>query len=190
MKNLLNLLINKGVQFEDGLTNQEIAQVEIKFNIKFPPDLKDFLQLGLPVSDNFVNWRKGLISEEVAADILSRLEWPLEGMLYDLQENEFWIKSWGNKPKTYKEKEIIAKQKYLTFPKLIPIFSHRYIPMEPMETGNPIFSVHQMDIIYYGYDLATYFANEFNFELPSDFPIIEEPKNIRFWSNWIDEWTE
>ena len=190
MDSLQRILKDKGVQFDSGLSNDEIIKIVSKFNIKFPPDLKQFLQLGLPISDSFVNWRQGLISKDTEAKIVSRLDWPLEGMLFDLQSNDFWINSWGDKPETYSEKERIAKEKYLTFPKLIPIYSHRYIPMEPMESGNPIFSVHQMDIIYYGYDLATYFANEFHFELPDGFKIVNEPKNIRFWSNWIDEWTE
>jgi len=106
-------------------------------------------------------------------------------MLFDLQSNDYWINSWGDKPTAYEEKEIIAKQKYLTFPKLIPIYSHRYIPMEPMDEGNPVFSVYQMDIVYYGYDLATYFSNEFHFKLPINFEKVEKPKSIRFWSNWV-----
>lgn len=184
---LQKILISKGVKFETGLTNNEVNQIELKFNFSFPPDLKQFLQLGLPISDHFVNWRQGLISEDIAINIISRLDRPLEGMLFDLQNFDFLINSWGEKPTSYHDKEIIAKQMYSTFPKLIPIYSHRYIPMDPMEEGNPIFSVHQMDIIYYGYDLATYFANEFHFELPCEFKVVDEPKKIRFWSNWIDE---
>ena len=111
--------------------------------------------MGLPIYDSFVNWRQGLTFKDSEDKILSRLDCPLGGMLFDLQNNDFWINSWEDKPDTYSEKERIAREKYLTFPKLIPIYSHRYIPMEPMESGNPIFSVHQMDIIYYGYVLAT-----------------------------------
>lgn len=106
--------------------------------------------------------------------------------MFDLQSNEFWINSWGDKPNTYEEKERIAKEKYLTFPKLIPIYSHRYIPSRPNEAGNPVFSVYQMDIIYYGYDLATYFANKFGFALTEEeFELLDEPKKeIEFWSEW------
>lgn len=185
MDRLIRLLKGKGIQFDSGMTDIEIIQVETKFNIKFPPDLKQFLQFGLPISKNFVNWRQGLIFKQIADDIISRLDWPLEGMLFDLQSNDYWINSWGDKPTAYEEKEIIAKQKYLTFPKLIPIYSHRYIPMEPMDEGNPVFSVYQMDIVYYGYDLATYFSNEFHFKLPINFEKVEKPKSIRFWSNWV-----
>lgn len=190
-KHIIRLLTNKGVHFDSGLTNYEVLQVETKFNFKFPPDLKLFLQTALPTSDRFVNWRLGLKSKDETDKIIDRLGWPLEGMLFDLQSNEFWINSWGNKPDTYEEKERIAKEKYVTFPKLIPIYSHRYIPSQPSEEGNPVFSVHQMDIIFYGYDLATYFANEFSFKLPDEFKMLDKPKReIEFWSKWVDEWTE
>jgi hypothetical protein len=42
----------------------------------------------------------------------------------------------------------------------------RYIPAEPNESRNPVFSVHQTDIIHYGNDLADYFQREFQVPLP------------------------
>ena len=192
VKQLIKLLKSKNVYFEIGLTENEILQVENRFDILFPPDLKLFLTTELPISEKFVNWRLGLKSKDEADKILDRLNWPLEGMLFDLQSNEFWIKSWGDKPNTYEEKERIAKENYSNWPKLIPIYSHRYIPSQPNKDGNPIFSVYQMDIIYYGFDLATYFANEFSFKLTREFKSIDKPnKEIEFWTNWVEnEWME
>jgi hypothetical protein len=184
-KHIIRLLTDKGVHFDSGLTDDEVLQVETKFNIKFPPDLKLFLQISLPTSDSFVNWRLGLKSKSEADKIVLRLDWPLEGMLFDLQSNDFWVDSWGNRPDNYDDKVLIAKRHYETYPKLIPIYSHRYIPSLPNENDNPVFSVHQMDIIYYGYDLATYFANEFGFALTEYFELLDEPKKeIEFWSDW------
>ncbi len=185
---LIKLMKLKKVDFEIGLTENEISQIENKYDILFPPDLKLFLETELPVSDGFVNWRLGLKSKKEMDKISDRINWPLEGMLFDLKSNDFWIKSWGKKPNDYKEKELIAKEKYYDFPKLIPIYSHRYIPSKPNEKDNPIFSVHQMDIIYYGYDLSTYFANEFIFELTNEFQLLEKPKKeIEFWNYWVEE---
>lgn len=185
---IIEVLIQKGIHFETGLTDEEVEQVETVFKIQFPTDLKLFLQTALPTSDRFVNWRLGLHSPTEAEKIDSRLNWPLEGMLFDLQDNEFWIKSWGDRPATYAEKQRIATEKYQRMPQLIPIYSHRYIPARPGDSGNPVFSVHQMDIIYYGYDLATYFANEFNLALPGWFKKPDRPKRkIEFWSPWVDD---
>lgn len=189
-KHITHLLSNKGVHLESGLTDEEVLLVETKFGFKFPPDLSVFLQTALPTSGGFINWRLGLRSKDEADKIADRISWPLEGMLFDIQANEFWVKSWGDKPNTYEEKERIAKEKYLTFPKLIPIYSHRYIPCQPHEEGNPVFSVYQMDIIYYGYDLTNYFANEFGLALTDDFELPDKPqKEIEFWSKWADEGT-
>lgn len=185
---IIQQLAGRGVQFESGLTTDEVLQVETKFNCRFPPDLKLFLRTALPVSDKFINWRLGLQSQQETDKINGYLSWPLEGMLFDLESNDFWINSWGDKPATIKEKERIAKEKFLSSPKLIPVFSHRYIPSRPEEEGNPVFSVFQMDIIYYGYDLASYFASEFKFALTNDFEQPDKPKNvIEFWSEWAEE---
>lgn len=179
---IVRALSGKGVQFDSGLTEEEIVHTEVRFNVNFPPDLRLILQRALPVSKDFVNWRLGLNSTDEAASITSRLEWPLEGILFDIRSNDFWEDSWGIKPSNDEDKVLIATEYYSSYPKLIPIFSHRYIPGVPHEAGNPVFSVHQTDVIYYGYNLAEYFANEFKFTLPSDFVIPAKPKEIDFWS--------
>ena len=182
-RQIINLLQHKGVVFDNGLSDLEMVAIEEKFRVKFPPDLQRFLQCQLPVSDSFSNWRKGLIEEQTAEEIISMLNWPLEGMLFDIRSNNYWVPSWGNKPGDYESCVEIAKKHYYNYPKLIPIYSHRYIPSEPNESGNPVFSVNQMDIIYYGYDLASYFANEFNFKLNSSFELLSKPKReIDFWT--------
>ena len=44
---------------------------------------------------------------------------------------------------------------------MIPVYSHRCIPAEPFESGNPIFSMYGADIMIYGLTLSEYFLNEF-----------------------------
>jgi hypothetical protein len=65
---------------------------------------------------------------------------------------------------------------------LVPLISHRYIPSEPNEAGNPVFSVYQSDVIYYGADLADYFEHELDGWAPVTTPI----KHIRFWSDLVE----
>lgn len=185
MDTLQTQLREAGIEFESGLTDSEIDQIEKTFDIKFPPDLKEFHQLGLPISESFINWRKGLQSKDAEKEIKERINWPLEGILFEVEKNDFWDPSWGSMPPSFAEKAIIAIEKYLTYPKLVPIYGHRYIPMNPLERGNPVFSVYQMDIIYYGYNLATYFSNEFSFEIANE-SRLEEPREIPFWSGYTD----
>ncbi len=174
----------KKVKFEHGLSDEEVQQIENKFNLKFPPDLQEFLQKELPVSNDFVNWRLGLKLKSEAIAIHKKLDWPFDGIAFDIEKNEFWIEEWGEKSTDSNENIAIAKRHYMTYPKMIPIRSHRYIPSKPHKSGNPVFSIYQTDIIYYGYDLAHYLTHEFRFELSDKFSVIDKPRHIKFWSDF------
>ncbi len=186
MQELVNLLKSKEVVFEDGLSAEETTSIEAKFGFKFPDDLKSFLQTALPISTKFVNWREALVSSEYAKEVSSWMEGPFEGILFDVEHNNFWFDDWGAKPEGFERQAEIVKEKYKTYPVLIPIFSHRYISSEPTDSDNPVFSVHQTDIIYYGYNLANYLHNEFSFALPESFEIPAKPKAIRFWTDVVE----
>ena len=180
---IIILLESKGVAVANGLTNKEIFEIETKFNFKFPPDLKVILQQGLPSGDNFPDWRQALSDQLMAREIIEWLDQPFRGILFDIEHNDYWNETWEPRTGDLKENLEIAKRHFKYYSKLIPIFAHRYISSEPNEEGNPVYSVHQTDIIYYGYDLPTYFANEFHFALPETFNIPEQPKRIiSFWS--------
>ncbi|WP_159565826.1 hypothetical protein [Budvicia diplopodorum] len=183
---LINLLEKSGVHFAKGLSNEEVITVQHHFNVKFPPDLRLFLQTALPISGKFINWRAGLSSTVKEKQIIERINWPLEGLLFDIENNEFWMADWGDKPDSVEQQKEIAEQHYRQWPKLIPIYSHRYIPSVPYEEGNPVLSVYQTDIIYYGNDLAAYFKNEFRLTLPEGIKPPDEPKKIDFWGYFLD----
>lgn len=183
---LINLLSNKGVKFAHGLSDDEVFQIEQKFNIQFPPDLKAFLQTKLPINRSFVNWRLGLRSKSESDLIKEKFKRILEGILFDIEVNGFWLRAWGEKPNNLNECFEITKRHYKNYPKMIPICSHRYIASLPHKTDNPIFSIWQTDIVYYGYNLADYLKNEFSLTLPKDFNIPSTPKRIAFWSDLAD----
>lgn len=112
-----------------------------------------------------------------------RLEWPLEGMFFDIENNAFWLDQWGQKPEDLPAAFAIARRAYDQAPRLIPIASHRFIPATPHESGNPVFPVHQTDIIYYGVDLPDYLQNEFQYHFGrSTYTISGTPREILFWS--------
>jgi hypothetical protein len=183
---LIEILESKGIQFVSGLTDQEINNIQGSFNIIFPPDLKVFLQLGLPIADGFVNWRYSLESDDYKQKITSLIEWPLDGILFDVNNNAFWMESWGHKPKSHNERQEIVKKNYIKYPKLIPIYSHRYISSDPLELDNPVLSVYQTDVIYYGFNIFDYFAKEFHFDLPENFNVPSAPvREIPFWSELV-----
>lgn len=173
-----------GVVFESGLTEAEISAVENLYQFRFPPDLREFLMFALPVSPNFMNWRD--VNDPKIAE---QFEWIYESFYFDIEHNSFWLDEWGEKPSNLQETFAIAKQKIDEAPKLIPICGHRYIPATPNESDNPVFSVYQTDIIYYGSNLWNYFENEFYywFDKPS-YQISEPVKRIEFWYLFAESW--
>ena len=177
LKKIASLLQEKGVTLEPGLTDDEVAQVEGKYGFRFPPDLRSLLQLALPVSEGFPDWRNG---DE--ASLRARLDWPADGICFDIEHNTFWFDDWGHKPATIEEAQRIARQEVAKASKLIPVYGHRYIPDEPHLPGNPIFSVYQTDIIYYVRDLVDYFDNEFSPEARVPDSV---PRTIRFWDDLV-----
>ncbi len=145
-----------GIECAEGLSDAELDACEREYGIRFPPDLRDFLKCALPVSDRFPDWRNG--SRE---DLHSWLDLPVEGILFDVQHNGLWLPERGYRPGNLKPAEEYVRKLVANAPKLIPIYAHRMIPDRPYKAGNPVFSVHQTDIIYYGCDLRDYFIHEF-----------------------------
>jgi hypothetical protein len=179
---LVGELRSKNIVFELGLTDSEILRTEREYEFKFPPDLQQLLQFALPVSDGFPNWRTGQISQENASrTIREQMAWPFEGICFDIDRNNFWAKEWGQRPERLSDALTLARKLLVRAPKLVAVYTHRYIPCEPRESGNPVFSVHQTDVIYYGTDLASYFAREFEVSAPER--IARAPREIAFWSS-------
>ncbi len=170
-----------GVIFEQGLTKSEIGRIETEFGFTFPPDLAEFLSFALPVSGGFINWRSA--PKEV---LLERLDWPADGACFDIEHDGFWLGEWGPRPAALPKAFEVAREMLAQAPKLIPIFSHRYLPDRPSLPGNPVFSVYQTDIIYYGIDLFDYLKNEFyvSFGGKGRSGInINDVRKIDFWSD-------
>jgi hypothetical protein len=162
------------VEFDAGLTDAEVIAAERRFGFQFPPDLREFLQTALPRGPQFPDWRSG---DE--AELRDWLDLPRQGVLFDVERNGFWLEEWGPRPGSLAEALRVAGDLVAAAPKLIPTFGHRMLPDEPHLAGNPVFSVHQTDIIVYGVDLANYLRIEFG--LPGDVPCPEQERPIRFW---------
>lgn len=183
MEQTVKKLKEKGVVFTNGMMENEIIEIEELYNVKFPPDLKEFFKFALPISEGFLNWNDK--SKININRINNRFLEPLEGIIFDIEHNEFWMQGWGEKPSDIREAVKLATMYFNNAPKLIPIWYHRYIPSTPSEYGNPIMSVHQTDIIYYGENLLSYLLVEFGFKKREDIDF-DNIKEIPFWSEIIN----
>jgi hypothetical protein len=166
----------RGTRWAGGLSEEQIEQIERRWSLRFPPDYRLFLRvlhtidrptLGAFYNDDspshlvprkrpsFYNW---LVDEEV---LLGRFDWLVEGLQFDVEHNRLWLPGWGVKPSTLSVQKERVRALVAAAPHMIPVFGHRYLLAEPCQSGNPIFSIYQSDIIVYGPDLRTYFLREF-----------------------------
>ncbi|MGC4093056.1 MAG: hypothetical protein QM756_35245 [Polyangiaceae bacterium] len=175
------MLAVAGIAIEAGLTETELVRVESAVKAPLPPDLRAFLSEGLPTGGRFPDWR-----DPLSDAIRDQLAWPFEGIAFDIEHNTFWLDAWGLRPPDLREALEIARSHVNAAPRLIPIAGHRYIPAEPALPGNPVLSVYQSDIIYYGNDLATYLRCEFN-RLPYADAVHDTIRRVRFWSDLVDD---
>jgi hypothetical protein len=109
---IIGALKKKGVTFEDGLASTEFAGAGTQHGFSFPPDLREFLSLELPVSEGFPNWRTGLI--QGPRDMISIAEFlarPADGICFDIERDNFWMQDWGPNPKTF-EKHFSCPEKW------------------------------------------------------------------------------
>jgi hypothetical protein len=172
-----------------GLTASELDRAQEEAGAAFPPDLAELLTDCLPFGRRFPDWRN-----DAAAAMNRWRDHVLGGFLFDVEECGDWPEVWGAKPADPREVRARVVEILDDAPRLIPIYAHRGIPNEPLEAGNPVFSVWQMDIIVYGNNLERYLHNEFagrpvppsfdTSKLSSDGPLRE----IRFWKDAPTFW--
>jgi len=158
-KDIMEKLKEKGVVFDHAMSAQEMAEIESLYGISFPAELKELYSLGLPLSNGFYNWRD--MSSENTRLIKNALEMPIKGLQTDLENGDFWCDYWELQPDNIEEAQRVLLKHYSNAPKLIPIFSNRYMPFIPENTNIPVFSIMGSDIIYYGTDLISYLEIEF-----------------------------
>lgn len=177
----VGVLRKAGVQFREGLSDGELRAAEQRYGFRFPPGLAAFLSFALPVSHGFVDWRDGDPNA-----IRESMRWPFEGMCFDIENHVFWLEEWGPRPESDAEACTIARHAVDRAPVLIPVCGHRYMPDRPHEAGNPVLSVMQTDVIYYGRDLFHYLQNEFYYDFGRPGYELDGPvKHIDLWSQIV-----
>jgi len=170
--------VRDGVALEPGLTEPEFAAVEERFGFEFADDHRALLAEVLPAGPSWPDWRNG---DEL--ELRRSAAWPVDGVLFDVQNNCFWHESWGERPSGDDAAVEQAKAHLAIVPRMIPVYSHRCLPAGRGSFGNPVLSMYQTDIIYYGFDLLDYVAHEFYVRDP-DRPW-RHPKPIPFWSDLL-----
>ena len=144
------------IRIKPGLTEDEFAAAERTFGIEFADDHRAFLAAGLPTGRGWPDWRGG--EEDVLRDLLT---WPVEGVLFDVEHNDFWYAGWPARPGDPAGRLALAETLLADVPQLIPVCGHRYLAPGRGSWGHPVLSIYQTDIVYYGTDLVDYLYQDF-----------------------------
>jgi hypothetical protein len=161
-----------------GLTAEQVASVEVQLGFRMPDDFAYLFQNLQDPGRVLFPW-----SEFDKRKYDEKIEWVLRGIEFDIEKNGLWLERWGNKPDTLSAALDIARKDFVTWPKLLPIYGHRFLAAQPCRSGNPIFSIMQTDIVYYGADLAHYLLNEF---VDHDYALHTHAQKIRRIEMWSD----
>jgi hypothetical protein len=156
---------------EPGLTEDEFAQVEGTYGFRLADDHRAFLTAGLPVNtwpeqgepgvhrahaQPWPDWRSGAPDE-----LRAMLERPIDGVLFDVENNSYWNSGWGSRPEDNAAAVRVARDGLAGVPRLVPVYGHRFLPAGAGTYGHPVLSVWQTDVIAYGLNLADYIEHEF-----------------------------
>ena len=164
------------VRWTKGYTQAELDRAQDRFGLLFPPDLVALLRRKRPVEGH--DW-----TDETA--IRRALDQPFNGVLDSVERGMLWWPEWGRLPSSARAREQVLREVVSRAPKLIPLIAHRYIPEQPHESGNPVFSIVYTDAIYYGANLKDYFEREFNLHYQSR-PSVPRPSQIKYIPFWSD----
>ncbi len=165
----------------NGYSLSELESIQDKWRLSFPPDLVALMRQRRPLQVKGFDWLTS--SDE---DIQRKLDWPLEGFLFDVRHNDLWWPEWGARPMSETAQAEKLTEIFAAAPRLIPLYGHRYLPEKPFESGNPVFSVYQSDVIYYGENLADWLAREENgWDSKQPIDAANPPKEIPFWSQSV-----
>ena len=55
----------------------------------------------------------------------------------------------------------MAAEQLGRWPRLLPLYGHRYLPSGPLASPSPVLSVVQSDVIYFGFTLTEWVQREF-----------------------------
>lgn len=139
-----------------GLSSAELDLIEDQLGFELPSDFRHLLSNVIDADKVLFPWADFSLDRYNEA-----IDWVWSGIEFDIDHNAVWLSRWGEMPAEIEEAKSIARKDFESWPKLLPVYGHRFLPANPCEANNPVFSIMQTDIIYYGSNLADYLVREF-----------------------------
>ena len=163
-----------------GMSPAEVRSVEAQLGFPMPDDFAFLLRNVRDPGSTLFPWANFTMAKY--EEMIGRV---LEGIEFDV-EHGLWLERWGRRPHGLAPAIALVRNDFATWPRLLPIYAHRFLAAEPCRTGNPVFSIVQTDIIYYGSDLGNYLMNEFISE-PSAERLNGRIQRVDVWSDFAEQ---
>lgn len=135
-----------GVEIGRGLRPEEFDAIEERWGFRFAEDHRAFLTGGLPVGVGWVDWR----STEVHP-LRNALNWPIDGLRFDVEHNGFWHPQWPARPTAMPEALALAEMALQRAPQLVPLHGTYYLPAGG--AAHPVLDVFRSSVTPLGADL-------------------------------------
>lgn len=182
-----------------GLSEEQIDQVERKYKVSFTPEHREFLKILHTIDkkeiveyedegeliteerDFFYNWLAD--EKEVKEIIKGSYKW----MKHDVNEkSQVWLNSWGIKPASLEKRIEVFEEWFSHVPALLPLTGLQYVISDENLKWKPIISMGSSDIIVMGWDFRTYLLNEIGNHLDIHIEVFDEEDQM-FYPELIDE---
>jgi hypothetical protein len=164
-----------------GLSAAEIAHIERALGFALPPDFSYLLQNVVDEGGVLFPWKN---FEKQAYD--ESIAMVLQGIEFDIEHANLWLWRWKDQPHDLAEAIAIMRRDFASWPKLLPVYGHRYLAADPCLPDNPVFSIWQTDIIHYGANLAHYLVNEFVGHDGDHHTYDQSPRRIPIWTDFTE----
>ena len=133
---------------QPGLSDEELSAAQSALRIEFPVLWRDVLRLVLPLDGaatknqrawpSWPDWRLRDLEQ-----VQLRVDAPTDGLLFDVENNDFWWRAWGPIPDNPAARLRLARQRLGEVPRLVPIYGRLYVATA---SGSPVFSIVQADL--------------------------------------------
>ncbi|WP_426595389.1 hypothetical protein ACPPVS_07425 [Cellulomonas sp. McL0617] len=164
-----------GEPMTPGLGDFQLDDIERRFGFRFEAVHRDFLRFGVPTGRYWANWRDG-----AARTLRARLRVPVDGVVADVLEHDFWPADWGIRPDVDEQREAVARGQLANVPTLVPLFAQCYVPAGDRRARCPVFLVDRTTVSVVGRDLYDYAGRVFAAQDPGT---SRRPLRIPFWSD-------
>src|SRR6266576_2918184 len=115
-----------------GLSILDIQFIEAKLGFRLPDDFAFLLQNIRDPGQVLFPWAN--FKKQKYEDTI---EWVRKRIEFSVEKNDIWLRRWGERPAALFDALAKARSDFSTWPKLLPIYGHRFLAAEPCRPDNP-----------------------------------------------------